>query len=239
MILNNAEGIYLGNNEVQKIYKGETLVYEKQNNSGGLTIPADYILALDFNGDFVDKTGNYTMLGVDSYPTFEPGRNARQSVRFSKNCTLKTLQNLSLATTEITVSFWVNFKYSTIAKQEVLLNFYEGSPNGFILERVHSKNLRVLIYKYYSPSVYTSIILENNTWINIVATFSNIETKIYADGILKSVINKGLDNEALSPKPLRLGRKSDSSYDFTGLMQDLRIYNRVLSDAEIQSLYNE
>jgi hypothetical protein len=51
--------------------------------------------------------------------------------------------------------------------------------------------------------------------------------RIYVDGVLEN-----------TPWTLRIGHESGSVYWFPGTIDDVRIYNRALSAAEVKQLYN-
>jgi hypothetical protein len=85
-------------------------------------------------------------------------------------------------------------------------------------------------------------VLEPGTWYHIVGTYRQ-------GGSIKTYVNAKLDRElettiilAPSTGTLKMGRESIDSlsdlYWFNGLMDDLRIYNYPLSQAEIMALYS-
>jgi hypothetical protein len=59
--------------------------------------------------------------------------------------------------------------------------------------------------------------------------------KIYIDGVL--VLQKTAVGELVSDTNYRLGGNIDGDY-FSGTLDDIRIYNRVLSQSEVTSLFN-
>ncbi|MFC1618924.1 FG-GAP-like repeat-containing protein [Candidatus Neomarinimicrobiota bacterium] len=79
--------------------------------------------------------------------------------------------------------------------------------------------------------------LELNTWYQVVGTYDGSKQKIYIDGELQDslvwsssfTINSGAE----------LGKDMEGGQYFQGQLDDIRIYNRALSAAEINSLYHE
>jgi len=70
--------------------------------------------------------------------------------------------------------------------------------------------------------------------------------KIYVDGILVKVGEGSVDFRSANSNDLYLGVQQNSSgacfpfwYPLDGVVDELRIYNRVLSDAEVRQIYNE
>ena len=77
-----------------------------------------------------------------------------------------------------------------------------------------------------------------NEWHHLTITFDiNFGARLYLDGILR-VENTSLKGyHPLSDRDLFLGISNiDPSIRFKGLMDEVRIYNRVLSGAEINNL---
>ena len=62
--------------------------------------------------------------------------------------------------------------------------------------------------------------------------------KLYVNGSLDSTTTDagGLGSPASYPNAI--GRLGSGAYPFSGIIDDARIYNRVLSPAEIAALYN-
>lgn len=83
---------------------------------------------------------------------------------------------------------------------------------------------------------------ENGQWIHCVATADNVSLKIYKDGILMSETPRNLScSQGNGTGPLVFGRGGgwNQIYYLNGMLDDIRIYNRFLSDDEIQRLYHE
>ncbi len=86
------------------------------------------------------------------------------------------------------------------------------------------------------------LIINNGAWHHIVAIFDGSQMMLYVDGVLQDQI---ISTSTYS-KPnsyLRIGMtKNSGGYDqryFDGFIDEVRIYNRALSDTEVQELYNE
>ncbi len=74
-----------------------------------------------------------------------------------------------------------------------------------------------------------------NNWYFVVMTWDNSTMKGYLNG---AYINQAAyTNTAIPQTYLSIGSQGAASY-FNGKMDDVSVYNRVLSAAEIQALYN-
>ena len=87
------------------------------------------------------------------------------------------------------------------------------------------------------PSVYSATAVNPGQWSLIAAVFDGTRMKLYVDGVLGLQLDLHGFQEA-NPDPLTIGRhmmEADPHF-FQGKIDDVRIYNRALSDAEIQWL---
>lgn len=81
-------------------------------------------------------------------------------------------------------------------------------------------------------------LLENNTWYNITTTYKPNEGMfIYVNGILTDSYNYSVYPEPVSSPNNTIGALHESSGLWHGYIDDVRIYNRVLTESEILSLY--
>jgi hypothetical protein len=78
--------------------------------------------------------------------------------------------------------------------------------------------------------------LEANTWYHLAGTYDGETVKAYKDGVLVTANTGPSGNPNSETDTLKLGRHSASAQYFAGTIDDVRIYSRVLSHAEIASL---
>ena len=84
----------------------------------------------------------------------------------------------------------------------------------------------------------TTLISNGNLWRNYIVTYEGSIVKIYIDGILDKATSTSGILANFSTAVLQIG-SSDNGFDwFNGKLDDLRIYDRALSDVEVQTLYN-
>jgi len=98
--------------------------------------------------------------------------------------------------------------------------------------------------RYYYTEDY---IFNQNNWHFITTVFeSSDNVRIYVDGVEKSTSQSG--NTSKTNVRLRSGNYKDrigfnydvqGRYKFKGIIDEIRIYNRVLTVQEIQTLYNQ
>lgn len=75
------------------------------------------------------------------------------------------------------------------------------------------------------------------TWMHIAATFDGSTIKLYVNGEMNKSLTLSTPVSILSNSlPLGIGAQSNGSNRYQGALDDLRIYNRVLSASEISEL---
>jgi murein DD-endopeptidase MepM/ murein hydrolase activator NlpD len=89
------------------------------------------------------------------------------------------------------------------------------------------------------PSVASSTTqVQINVWYHVAVTFTSEQMQLYVNGVLQSTVPTGF---SLDPgiTPLYLGRIGEDGCEgyLNGILDEVRIYNRALSEAEIQQLY--
>ena len=75
------------------------------------------------------------------------------------------------------------------------------------------------------------------TWHHIVTTYDGVTAKFYFDGVLKTSMAKSWITSGMFANYFRLGQATNGTSTFQGAVDDLKIYNRALSDSEVTSLF--
>ncbi|OGZ26854.1 MAG: hypothetical protein A2365_03795 [Candidatus Nealsonbacteria bacterium RIFOXYB1_FULL_40_15] len=139
----------------------------------------------------------------------------------------------------LTVSFWAYPANISKGRQNPLGKAYGGEFN-FTMET----NGRLTYYhgsakNNTSPymSCSASNIFSNNTWVHVMAVrnISDKTVKIYKNGVLATTCSYTIDPSA-SSRPLTIGYEYAGYWQ--GLLDEIRIYNRILSNQELQNLYS-
>jgi hypothetical protein len=87
---------------------------------------------------------------------------------------------------------------------------------------------------YEAAKFTTPLVL--NTWYHICGVWDGSELRAYLNGVNEATVTGVVDVRAPSGQ-LTLGESSNVPAYFAGMLDDVRIYNRALSNAEIQQLY--
>ena len=80
--------------------------------------------------------------------------------------------------------------------------------------------------------------LATNAWHHVVATIRNNVIYLYSDGNLDTSATITIPRPS-NTMPVLIGSSTYPAENFTGKIDDIRIYNRALADTEIAALYHE
>jgi hypothetical protein len=103
----------------------------------------------------------------------------------------------------------------------------DNTPNPAVTVRIGTGD---------SSAVGTSA-LPLNTWTHLAATYDGAQLRLYVNGV-QAGSRAQTGNMAVSTGPLRVGGNAVWTEFFAGLIDEVRVYNRALSAAEIQADMN-
>lgn len=213
------------NNNIIAMYKAESNANDSLSTYngtayGGLTYASGKSgNAFSFNGttSYVDM-GDVMDIGLNSwsYSFWCNQNNTADKVPFSKTRAMSETGRI----------------WTTILSNKLDFNF---QPSGFgTITITSTQNISV------------------NTWYNFVFVFDRSDKmKIYINGVLETVTNLGITNNLTSyssdnyntASPFRLGAYTSADNitplpSWSGLMDEVGVWNRVLTQSEITELYN-
>ena len=200
-----------------------------------------YELRFDFNGNFNEKNGinNLVQNGTVTFTTDRKGGNT--AIQLGSGY-LQTANNLP-ASNVWSISFWLKKQNlgSTVRKNIFLIGtntrFYSVSINVRQTNRLSFATTNVTNNQYNEKNI--DLPLENWYHIVIVADRAIVghqnEIKFYVNSILTpSVASTGSTDQTGSfiSTVAQIG-------SFDGILDDVKIFNRPLTQTEITNLYNE
>ena len=138
-------------------------------------------------------------------------------------------------TTAMTLEAWVNPSTVNAAWRDVI---YKGSDN-YYLEGTSSNSVPAVggTFGAASANVFGTTSLAVNTWTHLAATYDGATLRLYVNGTQVSSIAR-TGNLATSTNPLQIGGDSLYGQNFTGMIDEVRVYNVALTQAQIQSDMN-
>ncbi|MDD2469758.1 MAG: LamG domain-containing protein [Bacilli bacterium] len=174
--------------------------------------------------------GNNAQLQLATTPRWVSEGKVGGAYEFSGTSNLISTKSFTVGP-NLTVCFWT--KPYNIALKEMVLH---GSGGGGAFEFFqYNKNL-ALRGGGSSPLVSSSKEMGVNEWTFACGTINGNAGKVYYNGVLS---NSGtVVTPVISSKSLNIGAYGDLRYGFNGVIDDVRIYNRVLSADEIKYNYD-
>lgn len=142
--------------------------------------------------------------------------------------------------TTLTVAYWIKLPSTPNSLDTAIGTQYDGSGIKFFCDFRGTGNLNLTFGTYTGSNhfVLSNTALTTGTWYHIVGTFDGAAYKIYINGTLDNTLT---DSTALYNGPLTLGIASAGSglgRFLSATMDEVRVYNRALSSAEVTELYN-
>lgn len=138
---------------------------------------------------------------------------------------------------DFTFAGWVNWQGG--AAWQRILDFGDGMNSFMFLTPSQGKGMQFTIHQQNTDqNLITSTPLPLNKWVHVAVTMEGNTGKLYVDGKLSATNEKMTFNPSdLMTREAYLG-KSRFAADayFKGLLDEVRIYNKALSEVEIQAL---
>lgn len=205
-----------------------------------------------FYGNANDESGNLNHGTVyDATLTSDRFGNADNAYYFDGNDIIlvdKNLKNFNLLepSTELTISAWIRntnsegrwYDKNVISKDVRIGSFADDTPAPGYLLRTDYPDNEILFYaggfKPTAPHVPTV------EWLHVVGTYlAGVKEELYINGVKYSERTSDVPSSIpYAGGDLGIGGPFDLSHGFfKGMVDDIRIYNRVLSETEIQKLF--
>jgi len=197
-----------------------------------------------FDGNANDESGNGNH-GVEYGDTHYTNGMIKQARLFDREDGLEyILIPNTLNSNEYSVALWANLEEISSHHSVLMLNSTSSwAETDFWLFTSHERvaviqNRIDLRYDSYNSTFMSSNKLESNTNYFIVANYQNRQITLYVNGEFYAEYGDVAPIQN-NPTDLNIGISPSGTgqYQINGLIDDLRIYNRALSESEIQQLY--
>jgi len=203
-----------------------------------------------FNGNANDESGNGNN-GTAFGATLTTDRNGvpNSAYQFNNNNYIELLHPLPIDSI-FTIAFWTfnQILDTTILGTIINDGSIQYSGNDFLINMTSNrigiradKDNKPLNYEDYSPSQLTNIDISNK-WVHVAWVMTPDTSIIYLNGLVIATINEKGTNTGYHDSSSYIGARNVWGIPdnfFIGKIDDINIYNRPLSPAEIWVLYNE
>ncbi len=141
-------------------------------------------------------------------------------------------------TDEMTGSLWVRF--TAVANQQMLVSQSNNIEVQMQMEgAAGSSKFRIRVDSAGGSDVVNSTTMATaGIWYHVAWTYDGINTKLYINGNeeTNSIQNSGTGSIADRNEGYGIGARNNAALPTGGLIDDVRIYNRVLSEDEIEKI---
>ena len=199
-----------------------------------------------FNGNANDESGNGNN-GTVNGATLTTDRfgNANKAYSFNNN-SISIPANSTFTQTPISYSFWINKTGSgnSCSASETFQSIFTTGNYGQSREVHLQPDTRIGIQKSIPSGCPNELTImsniTNNSWYHIVITYQSNLVKIYLNGILLGSVAENCSVNTANTISY-IGSSSSSIWactrNFKGKIDDFAIYNRLLTDQEVTTLY--
>lgn len=218
--------------EVLANYRAGQVVINGNQNS---KLTSGLVGLWSFNGADMTSTTALDRSGSGNTGTFTNGPTPTigrigQALYFDNSAYVNAGNDTSLQLSTGTIGAWIKTPDAGVGYRAIVVKQFAYSL--FLL----SNNLTVYDWSG-GGAIDTGINLADDKWHYVAATFDSgvtNGTKIYIDGELRYTSTMTIFGQSVS---LKIGNEPNSNQNFIGKIDEARVYNRQLSDAEVKQLY--
>src|SRR3989338_2452628 len=180
------------------------------------------------SGNPSDSVGQYNTGTLVNTPTYVAGKFGNAMTFASASSQYVSVSNYPdlNPSTSITVEAWVSL--SDTGAEHVILS----KNNQYLLR--YSTNNKFSFYLHdgadWEPGVHSATLPSSNTWYHVVGTWDGTNQKIYVNGVLENTVTHNF-TPASTTNAVEIGKWS--AY-LNGLIDDVVIYNRAITDDEVR-----
>lgn len=211
-----------------------------------LTLNQGLVACYPFNGNALDESGNGNnatpvngpILALDR---FNVANRAYQFNGFNQYLEVPNSASLSSPSGNISFTFWARvtaWNFSGGVQYTPILSKSNSAANAQYRAMLRNNGA----YAMANGNGWNGVIGTNtntNTWYFFAITTSNDTMYYYRNGVLLGFAVGPTPYTLNNTTPLRIGRNDvNTQVHFNGRLDEVRVYNRTLTDADVRALYN-
>jgi hypothetical protein len=187
-------------------------------------------LGVEGNAEDVSGNNDGTELGGVTHP---PGKVGNAFGLDGVDDQIEVPDNATLDLNTLTIDAWIN--RSSTADARIVDKITAGGADGYLLDILDNR-LRLIIG---GATVVGTTPIETGTFTLVAGTFDGTNLRVYVNGALDGTTTVESTTTPTNTLPLHIGTNSaaDGSF-FAGVIDELELFNRALTQEEIQSLVN-
>ena len=212
-----------------------------------LILNLDNVSALGEDDATVKDFSQYDNSGQIINSSYNSSGKYGSSLDFDGSTTFVNISNSASLNieNEITVSAWINAnEWETNSHEGTIIgkdDWHDSDAHGYVLRTGSNGKLSFVIAKDNSnqwPEALTTSVMSADTWHHVAGTFNGTHLIAYVDGDIEKTTIIPYTLIETSTYTLELGRSPfDDARQFNGLIDEVRVWNRSLSEEELQQVY--
>lgn len=200
-----------------------------------------------FTGNATDETGNgYNATVVNATLTADRFSSPNKAYAYDGTTNYINLPGNSFLNTEYSYSVWVKTNsIPSFGGSSYVISVGSTSGDQAISLQNNSNWIGWSASSYYNPGVATQsvtwVLPTTNTWYHLVQVRDNSTLKLYVNGQLIAstpLVGTPYYGSDLTKKAVIGDRFYANNWKFDGVIDDIRIYNRALTNADVNSVYS-
>jgi hypothetical protein len=191
-----------------------------------------------FTGNTLDSSGNsFDLNNNNATPTSDRYGISQRAYNFNGNSYLySNAFNQISGGSEFTVSAWL--KPASNSGVGWWIAFGSSANGQGFHSKINSSNLKSRFWLYnYNVNLLPSVTI-NSAWNHIVVKYQGNKIYQYLNGVLATMDTVDYTVVNISSGVLQLGKQITFSEYYIGQIDDVGLWNRALSDCEIQALFD-
>jgi len=183
---------------------------------------------------------------ITSAPTYVTGKYG-QAIQFNNTGVASVSNsyvryNVSIPIASFSICAWINpYQLLGTTQGQIAISVFDGSANYFNLFGVNSNQNSIYLFGQnpYTPqpvniTINGSGTIPTNTWSHWAATFNNGNISFYFNGALQGTATFA---NTFTVTQIFAGAYWNTANGFNGSIDDLRVFNKVLTTAQVQTIY--
>ena len=228
--------------------ESEVLELYTEPDPNTININEGLVAYYPFNGNTLDESGNGNDC-TNHGATLTEDRFGNINSAYIFNGTSNYMDNLNPnllpeGNNPRTISAWIMSTGTTELYQTIISYGTCSNNNLFGIERAGDSGREFfenILAHFWNNYSFSTSIIEFNKWYHIVITYDQTNLIIYVNSKVEATTTKNI-NTVLNSYGLRIGLSPPNDgwhQHFKGVIDDIRIYNRALSESEVLDIYNE
>jgi len=206
----------------------------------GKNVANGLIAYYPFDGNSLDKSGNDYNGTTNTGSTWDVDRfnNSGKALKVDGATGYFSVNNFPILDKEFTINLWLKPTGQFNANHNYIGSIISyGELNGHMWNYAYDNYLKQWNF-WNNPTGSWTTSYNITDWVNLTILVNNNKEYLYVNGTLQNSRNITTPLLAGLSQTLRIGKLGGSYQPFNGLIDEVRIYNKALSEAEIKQLYD-